>query len=259
MKVGLNLFSIRNLIKTEEDFLDTALKLRDMGYTCMQYSGGEFDPGRIKRVSDASDLPVCLTHVPYDRIVGDTEKLMEEHDTFGCRSIGLGALNSKLLMDEDQFKAAVEELNLAGETMAKNGFTFCYHHHSFEFYRVNGVTAFDYMLENAPYINFTVDTYWLQHGGVDVIKTMERIGDRMEYLHMKDYKIAAKLKEDGSSYRFVPDFAPVGEGNINFNAVVKTASAYNVREFLVEQDNAADMPDTLDEVRRSIEYIRKEL
>ena len=115
------------------------------------------------------------------------------------------------------------------------------------------------MLENAPYINFTVDTYWLQHGGVDVIKTMERIGDRMAYLHMKDYKIAAKLKEDGSSYRFVPDFAPVGEGNINFNAVVKTASAYNVREFLVEQDNAADMPDTLDEVRRSIEYIRKEL
>ena len=60
MNVGLNLFSIRNLIKTEEDFLNTALKLREMGYTTMQYSGGDFLPDRIKRVSDASGLPIWL-------------------------------------------------------------------------------------------------------------------------------------------------------------------------------------------------------
>jgi len=258
MNAGLNLFSIRNLIKTEESFLDTAIKLREMGYTCMQYSGGEFNPEMIKRVTETAQLPVCVTHVPFDRIVGETDKLMEEHDLFGCRSIGLGALSTKYLLDADQFKDAVERLNKAGETMAKNGFEFCYHHHSFEFYRIDGITAFDYMLENAPYINFTLDTYWLQYGGVDIIKTIERVGDRMSYLHMKDYKIAAQLKEDGT-YRFVPDFAPVGEGNIDFKAVIKTASAYNVREYLVEQDNAALMEDTLDEVRRSIKYIKKEL
>ena len=54
MKAGLNLFSIRNLIKTEKDFLDTAIKLREMGYSTMQYSGGEFIPERIARVSKAS-------------------------------------------------------------------------------------------------------------------------------------------------------------------------------------------------------------
>ena len=33
MEAGLNLYSIRNLIETEEAFLDTAHKLREMGYT----------------------------------------------------------------------------------------------------------------------------------------------------------------------------------------------------------------------------------
>ena len=32
MKAGLNLHSIRNLIKTEEVFLETAQKLKEMGY-----------------------------------------------------------------------------------------------------------------------------------------------------------------------------------------------------------------------------------
>ena len=33
MKAGLNLFSIRNLLQTEQDFLATAIKLKEMGYS----------------------------------------------------------------------------------------------------------------------------------------------------------------------------------------------------------------------------------
>ena len=258
MNAGLNLFSIRNLIKTEEDFLDTAVKLRDMGYSSMQYSGGEFLPDRIKRVSESSGLPICLTHVPYDRIVGDTNKLMEEHELFNCKSIGLGALSTKLLNDERELKSAIEKLNKAGETMQKNGFRFCYHHHSFEFYKMGDDTVFNYMLKNAPYIDFTVDTYWLQYGGVDILSTIEKIGNRMAYLHLKDYKIAAKLKDDGTSYKYEPDFAPVGDGNLNFKAIIEKANSLNVIEYLVEQDNAAVLPDSLEQVKRSIEYLKKE-
>ena len=85
MKAGLNLFSINSLIKTEEEFLQTAIKLKEMGYSYMQFSGAPYDPDKIKRVSDASGLPVCLTHVPYNRIVNETEALMEEHAKFNCK------------------------------------------------------------------------------------------------------------------------------------------------------------------------------
>ena len=259
MNAGLNLFSIRNLIKTEEDFLDTAIKLREMGYSSMQYSGGEYVPERIARVSKSSGLPIALTHVPFDRIVNDTEALMEEHDSFGCKAIGLGALNGQLLLNESELKATIEKLNSAAEKMKNNGFVFSYHHHSFEFFKVCGETVFDYMLKNAPSIDFTIDTYWLQYGGVDIIKTIEKVGKRMAFVHLKDYKIEAQLKEDGSSYRFNPTFAPVGDGNIDFKAVTKLCNEIGVKDYLVEQDNAALLPDTLEQVRRSISYIKNNL
>ena len=63
MQAGLNLYSIRNYLDTEEHFLEAALALRQMGYSYIQYSGGAFDAERIARVSAQSGLPVVLTHV----------------------------------------------------------------------------------------------------------------------------------------------------------------------------------------------------
>ena len=77
MQAGLNLYSLRKSIGTEEDFLATAEKLKEMGYSYLQYSGAAFDPERIRRVCEASGMTVFLTHVPMDRILSDTEKLME--------------------------------------------------------------------------------------------------------------------------------------------------------------------------------------
>ena len=36
---GINLYSLRNSIKTEPEFIETAIKLRDMGYSFLQFSG----------------------------------------------------------------------------------------------------------------------------------------------------------------------------------------------------------------------------
>jgi hypothetical protein len=48
------------------------------------------------RASDEAGIPVCLTHVPYDMIINETEKLMEEDAGFGCRNIGLGMLPARI-------------------------------------------------------------------------------------------------------------------------------------------------------------------
>ena len=48
MKVGLNLYSIRNYLDTEENFLFAANELKKMGYSYIQYSGGAFDADMIK-------------------------------------------------------------------------------------------------------------------------------------------------------------------------------------------------------------------
>ncbi len=258
MEAGLNLFTLRHAIKTEEDFLETALRLRDMGYAFMQFSGAPFNPDVIKRVSDASGLPVVLTHVPMDRIIGDTDALMEEHSRFGCTNIGLGMMPIETINDEAECKAKIEALEAAGEKMAKNGFKFFYHHHQFEFTKYGGETVFDYMLRTTKYINFTADTYWLQYGGVSVADFLLKLSGRIECVHLKDYKMLTTKKDDGK-YEVKPVFAPVGDGTLDFKAAVAAAKASGAKYFLVEQDNAPELDDPFGLVNQSIKYIREVL
>ena len=254
MEFGLNLYSVRNLIATEEGLLDTAEKLKQMGYRYLQYSGAPFDAARIKRMSEATGLPVVLTHVPMDRILNDTENLMAEHALFGCRNIGLGAMPREVICDLSQCRETVAQLERAACKMAERGFRFFYHHHHYEFYRHEGKTVFDRILDQTPHINLTLDTYWLQYGGADVLKTVDRAAGRVECIHLKDYMITAK---PGERVVFEPSFAPVGDGNLDFAAVLSHAKAAGAKYFLVEQDNAAVLPDTLGQVERSAVYLNK--
>ena len=252
-EVGINLFSVRNLIKTEEEFLETAKKLKEMGYSYMQYSGGPYDVERIKRVSEQTGMPICLTHAPYDRIVNETETLMEEHSQFNCKNIGWGAMPIAKIIDETECKKMIELLNDAGEKMAKKGFKFFYHHHNFEFFKHGNQTVFDYIVENAPYVNFTADTFWLQYGGVDILSTLEKLKGRIECVHLKDYK--QRYNEERKNIE--PAFSPIGEGLLNFKSIVDKLQTLGVKYYLVEQDNAADLPDTLGQVKKSIDYLKK--
>ena len=255
MSIGLNLYSIRNKISTPEEFLSTANRLRDMGYSHLQFSGAPFNAEMIAKVSRESGLPITLTHVPMGRIIDDTDRLMDEHALFGCKNIGLGAMPLDAIKNEALFKSTVESLNRAGEKMSRNGFKFFYHHHHFEFFKHQGQTAFDYMIENAPFINFTADTYWLQYGGVSITEFLERLAGRIECIHLKDYTIALTSDVTG----FSPRFCPVGDGTINFQSVIDAAKASGAKHFLVEQDNAADFEDPFEQVQRSVDYIKKEL
>lgn len=257
MKAGLNLYSIKNLLDSEENFLATAIKLKEMGYSYAQFSGMPFDADMIARVSTAAELPIVLTHVPMDRILNDTEALMEEHARFGCKNIGLGAMPVANIIDKDEMRKNVEALDRAGEKMKKNGFGFFYHHHHYEFFRHDGQTVFDYIIENAPNINFTLDSYWLQFGGVNICDTVDKLKGRIECVHMKDYMIA--VKENSEKVAVEPRFAPVGDGSIDFAAFVEHARAAGAKYFLVEQDNASKLPDTLGQVERSIRYITEKL
>ena len=111
MKAGINLYSIRSLIQTEAELVSSLHKLRAAGYSYVQYSGAEFDAERIARAGEESGMAVYLTHVPMERIIRDTEKLMEEHARFGCKNIGLGMMPLKIFADEKESKKTKQLLH----------------------------------------------------------------------------------------------------------------------------------------------------
>ena len=249
MKWGINLYSIRNYLDSEAHFSEAAERLADMGYSNLQFSGAVFQPEMIGRVCKKYRLQTVLTHVPIDRILNDTDKLMSEHESIGCRYIGLGSMN---VNDAEKCTETIKQLDMVGAYMEERGFKFFYHHHHFEFFKRNGRTVFDEIVE-APHVHLTLDTYWLQYGGADIISTIDRLAGRVECLHLKDYMI--EKKEENGKVKYVPAFAPVGDGVLDFHNIIAHAKAAGTEYFLVEQDNAAVLDDTLGQVERSIKYL----
>lgn len=253
MNLGLNLYSVRNLIKTEEDLTKTTAALREMGYGYLQFSGAPFDAEMIKRVSEKTGMPFVLTHSPIDRIIDDTERLIDEHASFGCKNIGLSTIPWSLIHVEDQVKKTIEKLEAAGEKMAKNGFSLYYHNHHVDFQKFGGQTILDYFAENAPSVKFTLDIYWAQFGGEDVMSLIEKLSGKIGCVHIKDYVITFK---DG---KFEPLSTAIGDGNFDFPKIIAAMKKSGTEYFLVEEENAADFPETLAEVRRNVEFAKAHL
>lgn len=251
MQCGLNLYSIRSLFKDRESLLETCQKAKEMGYKYLQFSGMKLNAQDLKDVSEKTGLPFVLTHVPMDDILNRTEELVKEHKLFGCTNIGLGMMPIDILKDEQKFHETAAALNAAGERMSKLGAKLFYHFHQFEFSKHRGVRILDYLIENCPYINFTVDTYWIQNGGGDIEDYMLKMAGRMDCIHLKDYQI---VFEDN---KFVPKYAPIGVGNLNFEKIMKTAAKCGVKYYLVEQDDAVNYPDPLGQVKISVDEIAK--
>lgn len=253
MSFGLNAYSLRNHMQTEEDFLTLALALKGAGYSYLQFSGSPLGAESIRRVSEKSGLPVVLTHMPMERILHDTDALMEEHARYNCKNIGLGMMPVETILDEHKCKETILMLDERAAYLKEHGYKFFYHHHHFEFYRMGRETVLDFMLKNAPHIHITADTYWLQYGGGDILRCLERMKGRIECVHLKDYKIANR---DG---KLVPEFAPLGEGVLDFPAIIDKMKVLGVQYFLVEQDNAAQHENGIEEVIRSANYLKEKI
>ncbi|MBR2343473.1 MAG: sugar phosphate isomerase/epimerase [Clostridia bacterium] len=252
MKFGLNLYSLRNQIATPEAFIETATALREMGYSYLQFSGGPLNAEVVKRVVDTTGLPVVLTHVPFERILDDTENLVREHRLFDCLNVGLGSMRYRGMSDAEIMET-IGKLEEAGKRLNALGAKFFYHHHDYEFCKMtNGKTIFDCILENTEHVNITLDTHWLQAGGVSITEYIAKAAQRLECVHLKDY-IPAYNEEN----KLVRVFAPVGEGNINWRDVIDAMKRAGVKNYLVEQDNASILPDPLGQVGSSIRYLNE--
>ena len=106
MQIGAQLYTLRTYLQTEADIRLSLQKVAEMGYKIVQVSGmGKIDPHVLREICDELGLKIVLTHNAPERILYDTDKLIEEHNILGCDYIGLGGMPEKYRCDFwiDQF------------------------------------------------------------------------------------------------------------------------------------------------------------
>ena len=69
MRIGAQLYTVRDYCKTEEDLRNTLKKLAEFGYKYVQVSGVVLEPKVIREICDEIGLKIKLTHTNPDRLL----------------------------------------------------------------------------------------------------------------------------------------------------------------------------------------------
>ncbi|GGC13508.1 sugar phosphate isomerase/epimerase family protein [Cellulomonas carbonis] len=172
--------------------------------------------------------------------------------TIGQKYMGSGGFASPGIGSYENVLATAETMNRLGEQSVKSGTGKLFgHNHQSEFTTqyVDPETgelksAWQILVENTDprWVTFQLDVFWAADAGVDVVDLIERHGDRIELLHIKD----GDLNGDA---RGIP--GDVGEGDIEWGPILEAAQG-KVKYYVVERDGA---PATAEFARDSFEFL----
>lgn len=243
--LGVQLFTIRSAM-TDEDTIRTSFKkLKELGYDEGQSAGFFVGAEKFAEIAKETGITICGTHCSFNELIADPDKAMKEHELLGTTNIGIGGMPGEARVSLDALNKFVEQANDFAEIINKHGFKFTYHNHSFEFKKFDGRRMMDVLADglNPKTTSFVLDTYWVQHGGGDVIAWMNKLAGRIDILHLKDMGMSDK--------QYITE---IGEGNINFDGIIETAAKIGVKHYVVEQDSCPGDP--FDSLKISQDYIK---
>jgi sugar phosphate isomerase/epimerase len=195
----------------------------------------------------------------FDKIVSDCQAL-------GANRVRIGMLPVEVLASEESLINFAKDTNEMARRMSDHGIILSYHNHHIEFARINGRLILDLIKENAPDLKLQIDVHWVQRGGMDPVRTLNKYAGLVDLVHLKDYRIAVPPAEafdalaagDRATWQGfwsnIVQFAEVGQGNLDFAGVVEAGIDAGAEYLLIEQDDqyGRDIFDCLSDSREHL-------
>lgn len=248
MIIGAQLYTLREQMTTEAEVVATLAKVKALGFTHVQLSGmsAPVSPARLREIADENGLRIVLTHTDPHRIRNDTAGVIRDHEIMGCTHVGIGCRPGEYKETAADYRRMIADFTPAARLLHEYGMVLHYHNHAFEFERMDGdKTGFDILTtETDPDLwQFTVDTYWVQVGGRNPAAVIESLPSRVSAVHIKDLAMVNNAQR----------FAAVGEGNLDFAAILTACQKSGTQWALIELDDCygADPFDKLDISRKN--------
>ncbi len=141
----------------------------------------------------------------------------------------------------DEIKRTTDIFAAAGEVAANQKMKFAYHNHQSEFTKIDGVSAYDYVLgqTNKNQVFMELDLAWATEAGMDPVAMFKQYPGRFPLWHVKDIDPTTKKP------------CPVGKGKIDFKRIFENSSLSGVQHTFIEQDGAK----TIDDPASSVNWL----
>ncbi|MBO1268094.1 sugar phosphate isomerase/epimerase [Arthrobacter sp. PO-11] len=238
---------------------ETLRKVSAIGYNAVEISQipmtpenvAELDRSRGELGMDIAALSVAMETpkgMPGDSLKDNFDKVVEDAKRLDSKLLRIGMLPFTAMKSIDAVIDFAKQANEYAERLQEQGIGLYYHNHHIEFAKFDGKYMLDLIAENSPAMGMELDVHWVQRGGLDPVRTIEKYAGRTAMVHLKDYRIGQLpeesfgLLETGDfrgfmdHFKNVVQFAEVGEGNLDFASIIPAAEAAGAQYLLVEQD-----------------------
>lgn len=235
MKIGAQLYTVRQFTQTEADFDKTINRIANMGYTCVQISGiGDIPVDKVKSICDNYKIEIILSHTNPNRLLNDIDNVIREHKIMNANYIGIGGLPFEYHNGLQGLNQFIVDYTSISRKIKKSKMKFMYHNHQYDFVEFDGKLVIDRIAEgfSEDLLGFTLDTYWVQAGGGDPAYYIKKFSGRVDTIHFKDMKILQN--PDGSLIQIM---AEVLDGNLNWQSIFEESKKAGVKYAFVEQDD----------------------
>ncbi|MGK9148226.1 sugar phosphate isomerase/epimerase [Plantibacter flavus] len=238
---------------------ETLRKVTEIGYHAVEISQIPMTAENVAELRRAKDelgmdiasLSAALSPggAPGDTLEADLDKIVADARTLDTSMVRIGMLPFAAMASLDSVLDFCDRSNAVAERLADQGIRLYYHNHHIEFAKYDGRYLLDIIADRAPSMGLEIDVHWVQRGGLDPVATLAKYGDRVAMVHLKDYRIgtlpdeafAALAAGDFAAFMQaftgVVQFAEVGEGNLDFPAIIEQSQAIGAEYLLVEQDD----------------------
>ncbi len=236
MILGAQFFTLRQFCKDLTGLEESMKKVAAMGYRSIQLSGvcayeGEWAAEKARE----NGLTIDITHYDYKKICGETDFVIKEHDAMNCKCIGIGM--SPYAQSKEGFGQLCDEITPVAKKIAQSGHKLMYHNHHFEFAKFDGKTFLEHLCDrfSPDELGITLDTFWAQAAGADPAQWIYKLSGRLDRVHFKD--MAAVIGADPNNRMNLRRIAPIGDGLMNYDAIIEACLKTNVEIGYVELDD----------------------
>lgn len=232
--VSAQLYTLREFLKTPADMAKTMARVKKIGYDAGQISGfGSIDPAELNKLMVDAGVQPIGAHVGLNEFRADVSKVIADCKAWGIQYVAIPWLPRQDFKTLADWKKLFKEFEGYAKRCAKDGIVVQYHNHMFEFEKsgikngAGGKTILDMLYEGTKLLQAELDLGWVVRGGHNPVNWAQKMKGRLDQVHLKDWGI----RDDQPIWR------AVGEGGIDWPAVIKACKAAGTKHFIVEQDS----------------------
>ncbi len=206
----------------------------------------------------AAELERALTTARFLKATGGTHLIAADSGD-DRRRMEAGHVDPAGALSDAAWKSLGTGLNELGEALEPMGMRLVFHNHVGTYVETPGETARLLEVTDPDRVGWCLDCGHLAYGGGDSLEMLERYGDRVGHVHIKDVDGAILARAKAESWSFAKAlksfiFPPLGEGIARIAMVVDALRSHGYDGwYVIEQDTTAGDP--LETARQNREYL----